>query len=231
MRTLWITACLVLLVPGCLAGEYTTTPDMALPRPDMATPDMTTPDMATPDMAYLPCRTRLKISTGPSAGCECEITCAALPVECRLISTNASEMCNDKDDNCDGSVDETASSDASRFYIGTILANKKSWDNNCDGKIDYAYEDSPLRWRRLSSALTANCPPSTACTQYTKPLDCESSGFICLSSLPDLNNNLCGTALTATAASIYPCVWNAPTAPGACSVGAKLNSNPTILCR
>jgi len=229
MRTLWITACLVLLVPGCLAGEYTTTPDMALPRPDIATPDMTTPDMTTPDMAYLPCRTRLKISTGPSAGCECEITCAALPVECRLISTSASEVCNDKDDNCNGVTDETATLDSSKSYISQRLTNKQTFDNNCDGLINYAYHDSSFNQRNLINTLSGNCSSGSNCSGVSDEKECGTSAVICLPSLPDLTNNLCGTAPNPTNVSIYPCVWNTVTLK--CSASTKLMTNPTILCR
>lgn len=225
MRTLWhLAATLFALGSGCISGEYTTSPDLALPvmtTPDMNNPDILMPDMTSlPDMTNLYCGQKLIIGTGPLAGCPCTIQCQN-PLSCTLNSTSSMEVCDDKDNNCNGSIDDGASPDTTRPYISQALPYSKSWDNNCNGIIEFGVQipSDTAPYRNLSTTQTSTCAQAdynSACAKVGM-MACLTSAAICLSA--------------ATCGAPDPVVYKCMTSGTTCVASTAASNPPQILCK
>lgn len=168
MRTLWnITASLVLLIPACTSGEYSTTPpDMALPVIDMPSKPILQ------NMIGAQCGSKINISSGPYQSCSCTINCADLGVSCNLVAgSDMGESCDGKDNDCDGQIDEGAAINSSADYSNMPLISG-SWDRNCNGKIEFGV----LRTGVMEDSRILMLVYKNSCTQADLDAACNNIG-------------------------------------------------------
>lgn len=213
MRTLWnITASLLLLIPACTSGEYSTTPpDLALPIIDMTSKPILQ------NMTGAQCGSKINISSGPYQSCSCTISCTDLGVSCNLTAaSDMGESCDGQDNNCNGTIDEKAQINNSATYSSTPLVNG-SWDRNCNGSVEYAIKRSTeTGTRNLELIYNENCSTmdiDSVCSQYDMSI-CGSYAVTCV-----MSQNLCSQTV-----DVYPCSYS-----GSCK--SATTERLTVLCK
>lgn len=229
MRTiLHVKVGILLMSTGCVAGEYTTTLDMALATPDLAQPKDKPKDMtSSPDMS-----TQWKVAIDGFRHCSCTPKLSETPVTCELIPVSDNvEQCDGDDDDCDGIIDNIMAPDPNATYSKTSLPHTSSRDTNCDKKIEYGIElstESPVQrdlivLPSISGACT-QAELTAMCRKRTDMASCHQTAVACLG----LSTNICGQANV----TIYKCMYDSMLSPSCNSnVTAQSVTNQAILCR
>jgi hypothetical protein len=187
------------------------------PSPAEVTPVASTSGDAAPEGACAPCFADQVCSAGVCVGVDTDADKDGVKagVDCDdhdpAVHPGAAELCNGKDDNCDGTIDEGFDADndgTPSCAIGTKPADCDDHDpaihpgaaevcndkdDNCDGKIDEGFDaDNDGFYACAHGTIPADCDDTVATIHPGAPETCNSKDDDCNGMVDELPANLSG---------------------------------------